>query len=709
MNVQSISPGEAIGARRGDAVVCIGGRAGREQFATCLRSVLAHTPAGVPIVVCKTAVPESDLRQVTVEGAPPDGRAVLYLGSGQSGSAEQSVSAAARIAAPADIVVLDADCVVADGWLAGLREAAYSDSRVAIATSLGNDGVLATALRQSGLSFGEAAAAIRTESVRIRPRVMSAGGPCMYVRRSALELVGDVDLEPVPAPNGPLDFARRCIHAGLSLVVADDVLVARESPNAAAVEPAPETIGPLARSLGAARRALTGLSVAIDARILVGPTNGTTVHTLELIAAVARTGRARVTAIVGPDLSSDARSALETLPGVVLTTVTPERVRAPAARADLVHRPFQVSAPADLAFLSRFADRLVITQQDLISYHNPSYFRSAEAWTGYRELTRAALAAADRVLFFSGYVRDDALGEELLEPNRASVVPIGVDHVVAPVDADLAVRPQGAELLPADTDMILCLGTDFLHKNRVFALRLLDQLQRLRGWSGWLVLAGPHVAFGSSGPEEEQFLRDRPELAGTLLRLGAVSEPEKRWLLERAKLVVYPTVHEGFGLVPFEAADHGVPCLWAAGTALSEVLPDSAAGIVAWDASASAQRALEMIRDPAAAAATLQAVHTAGESLRWDLTADRLIDLYRSVCDQPSAPAGAIQRTRGLMQSGLSDDAVRLVGPNGVLASDLERPLLALATHPRIGSPVLGAIRAGYQIAHRRRRTGPSK
>ena len=37
------------------------------------------------------------------------------------------------------------------------------------------------------------------------------------------------------------------------------------------------------------------------------------------------------------------------------------------------------------------------------------------------------------------------------------------------------------------------------------------------------------------------------------------------------------------GLVPFEAAAHRVPCLWAPGTSLSELLPDEAAGIVPWN------------------------------------------------------------------------------------------------------------------------------
>ena len=41
--------------------------------------------------------------------------------------------------------------------------------------------------------------------------------------------------------------------------------------------------------------------------------------------------------------------------------------------------------------------RLILTQQDLIAFHNPSYFPSAKAWEDYRQLTRLAMAAADRL------------------------------------------------------------------------------------------------------------------------------------------------------------------------------------------------------------------------------------------------------------------------------------------------------------------------
>jgi hypothetical protein len=163
-------------------------------------------------------------------------------------------------------------------------------------------------------------------------------------------------------------------------------------------------------------------------------------------------------------------------------------------------------------------------------------------------------------------------------------------------------------------------------------------------------------------------------------------------------------VQEGFGLIPFEAADHGVPCMWAHGTSLSELLPLEAAEIVAWNAEATADRALRLLEDAAAREANLAAIGSAAAKLSWDETATRLLDVYRQTADEPAAPVSALERRHGVMQGALSADALRLLGPGGALPQELERPLLALATHPRVSAPVFRAIRLGYRASYRARR-----
>ena len=100
----------------------------------------------------------------------------------------------------------------------------------------------------------------------------------------------------------------------------------------------------------------------------------------------------------------------------------------------------------------------------------------------------------------------------------------------------------------------------------------------------------------------------------------------------------------------------------------------------------------------------LEAIRAAGRPLTWDQTARHLIRIYEATCDDPQTLAGALHREAGLANAGFSEDAVRLLGPGGALSADVERPLLALATHPRIGDPLFGALKLGYRTSYRLRR-----
>ncbi len=385
----------------GGVTVWIAGGGDTELLRATLDSVRAHTPDGVPVVVLES------------EATHPSG----------------------------DLVLVEPGCVVAAGWLDGLEAAARSSGVVATASALTERDVSVP----GGLGYDEAAALARTGALRLHPRLPAARGPCVYVRRSALELIG----EPDPRRLTRAELSRRCTETGLVHVLADDVLVLDRRRGAdPPVAGTPDRGDPAVRAVGRVRRAIAGPSAVIDARILYGPTIGTHVHVLEVIAGLARTGQIRVTAIVPDRPSEHAIKRLESARSVSLVTYR-EASSAGAPLADVVHRPFQLSNAGDLTFLSTLGDRLILTQQDLIGYHNPSYFPDVGAWREYRRLTVLALAAADHVAFFSAHARDDALGEDLVDPARATVVRLGVDHPPAPALAAGESAPAGAEPLVA--------------------------------------------------------------------------------------------------------------------------------------------------------------------------------------------------------------------------------------------------------------------
>ena len=750
MSLHRLKPGQNVTVDRGQPVVCIPVYGAYELFVACVRSALEHTPPAIPVLVADDASRERRIETFLEEldASGNLGHSVYYLRQPRNLGFVANANAAFEAVRPGDVLLLNSDCVVSEGWIEGLRAAAYDDSRVATASALTNHGtILSVPHRNTPVphlphdwTLEAAAAAIKERSLRLRPRIPTAIGHCFYVRRSALDLVGNFDESFSPGYGEEVDFSQRCLLHGLSHVVADDVFVFHrgggtfdrsgeagrvQTENEAlirerypyyhsAVDAAADApVGPLPRALTAAREALRGVSVTIDARILGPLLTGTQVVVLELINALRQREGVRVRVLVPDDLGDYADALLADMSDV--TWVTEDDAEEGTDQTDIVHRPFQVSYPKDLRLLRRLGQRVVITHLDLIAYENPGYFPSFETWEAYRRTTRQALTFADRVIFISRAAAREATEAELIEESRLDVVYPGADHrlgALRPEPRQPAGMPDGA------APFLLCIGTNYRHKNRLFALRILDELQGRHGWEGRLVLAGPQVPFGSSAGDEAEYLSMRPRVAAAVVDLPAVTEAEKAWLLGHAAAVLYPTIYEGFGFVPFEAAELEVPCLFAPGTALEEILPRETARLVPWDAGLSADQIIDVVtrRGTDNLVSVLQET---AKRFTWEVAAGRTLEVYRATLEAPTREAVAIAAEAARLERVLQDandrytevceavgeEGLSLVGPNGVLPADMRRPLLAVATRGWLRGPVFGALRFPYQVA-RRMRTG---
>jgi GT2 family glycosyltransferase/glycosyltransferase involved in cell wall biosynthesis len=746
-----LSPGASIGAERGQAVLCIPVYGARELFAECLSSVLAHTDLDVPIVIADDGSPDPAIQELiaSLERAGRfSEREVIYMRQQENVGFPGNVNAAFCAAAPADLVVLNSDCVVASGWLDGLRRAAYSDAMIASASALTNHGTILSVPERNrplpGLpqdqDLDHAAKALLEQSLRLYPRLPTAVGHCIYVRRHALDLVGEFDLAFSPGYGEEVDFSQRCVLHGLVHVAADDVFVLHHAGGSfgedgernpvqleheriidarypyyqrAQTAAGSAAVGPLPRSLATARRVIKGLTATIDARCLGPLVTGTQVHTLEVIRALSNTNRLAARVIVPPDLGDYAREQLTGLANIALLPHT--EVHPAMDKTDIAHRPYQVSNANDLLILQCAGERAVITHQDLIAYRNPGYFPGYPQWERYRRLTAQALAFADGVVFISNHAAADAVDEELVDLERVRIVYNGVDHAVGSPSEPLP--PRGSELL-GERPMLLCLGTDFRHKNRVFALRLLESLRDIHGWDGVLVLAGPRVSTGSSAGEEAAYLATRPDLAKHVLLLPAVSEAEKAWLIDRCVALLYPTTYEGFGLMPFEAAAYERPCLFAAQSALAETLPEELATLVPWDPRASADRVHHLLSTPAAATAQVREIRRAGTRFTWNAAGETLVDAYLAATAAPARFASRMaldlakvevereeaERKYNELWNALTPDARALVAPDGPLSADATRSLAAVAYRPWLRRLLLGPTQLAYRLAGGRRR-----
>lgn len=170
--------------------------------------------------------------------------------------------------------------------------------------------------------------------------------------------------------------------------------------------------------------------------------------------------------------------------------------------------------------------------------------------------------------------------------------------------------------------------------------------------------------------------------------------------------------------MPFEAADHDRPCLFASQTALAEILPVELATLVPWDPSVSARRVNDLLARPESVKEHVRAIRRAGGRFTWQSTAESLLDVYRAAAAAPAREAARLAEELAQVQTereeaerkynelwrSLTPEARALVAPGGPLTPAAHRSLAAVVNRPLTRRLFLGPV----QLAHRIARLGRS-
>lgn len=651
----------------------------------CIDSLRRHTPADVPILALDDA--STDERIPVALQAIEDARLFYHRKPANSGFVG-TVNVAFEMCRPRDVVLMNSDVVVPAAWLERLREAAYSHSTIATATPFTNHGSILSLPNIDqpsndlplSLSLAEVDARVRRASLRLRPAMPTCIGHCVYVKRLALDAVGAFDEAFAPGYSEEVDFSQRCVKAGLSHVVCDDLFLYHKGSRSFGNDPEKErkrhdllmaheavinqrypwypqwrgalaagTDHPLARAQARARASLVGYRVAIDATSIANYTAGTQVVALELSNAISQWLNENQSTLPCPIhltvMLSDAlpEAQFNEMAGV-MNVARLSQLRKDNLQFDLIHRPFQTTSARDLTMLQTLGLRCIVSQLDCIAYSNPSYMHDAKGWLDYRRVTEAALAMADGVIYISEEGRREAEHLGLHVPaERACVTHLGVDHEFHIDDSEQPATVPGADAI--HPPYLLLLGTDFHHKNRAFALHLAEALTVRHGWTGSLVMAGPVVSVGGSSQEEVALLAQMPALQGRVIRLGAVDEPQKAGLIRNAALVLYPSLREGFGMVPFESASLDTPALTLRISSQQEVLGDAVQYFESLDATAGADTAWALMIDEVAGRAQVQAIQAQSARFVWRKVAEDTLCFYDRVLQMPKrmTPALSLQ------------------------------------------------------------------
>jgi glycosyltransferase involved in cell wall biosynthesis len=515
-----------------------------------------------------------------------------------------------RSAEDVDVVLLDVGTVVGPGWWTQLRAAAYEDTIVATASAVSAD---LLALDRPPSEGSAVTTAVRDAAL---------GEPlwgCVYVRRDALKTATRIRWT-------RLEDA--LVVPGLVHVLAGTVVLppARNA--------APRRLGPtpaVRRMLAEVEAQVDQIRVTVDLRCCSLPVAGTQVHALNLVSSLAATDAARLSVLLPAVVDPSLRPQVEMLPQSVRRYMPGSPILPPP---HVFHRPYQL-VETELADVASSGVRLVITHQDMILDRTPGYFDSFDHWLRQPAATALAFFSADEVVFYSEHARREAVREGLVDEAKTSVVPPGTNHLEGGLGEE-TMPPEFRPLLGSEArPFVLVIGTAFKHKNRLFALRVVDELRQVHHWDGLVVFAGVKPLFGSSGREEAAFLRGHGDLAERVVDLGPVNDAGRSWLYRHAALVVFPTLYEGFGLVPFEAAAEGTASVYASRSSVAEYLPAEGALLELSDVTETARRLRVLLDSREARDEVVRAIRLAGSRLTWDRAADSYLEIYRRAMTRP--------------------------------------------------------------------------
>ena len=296
-------------------------------------------------------------------------------------------------------------------------------------------------------------------------------------------------------------------------------------------------------------------------------------------------------------------------------------------RLDILHclgNTAPLTLPARVRLVLSLHDVMFLQSGEFIPKPTTLYQRAGRAYRSMVVPQDARTSAA--IITISEYSRTDILQLITgLNPGRVTVVHLACD----PTFSDVALVPS--TLAGLQRPYILCLGAEDPRKNTLRAVRAYLHAVQRHGIRENLVISGYTNWQRSPSFREVQ----AAGASGRVTFLPFVSTHELARLYREARLFLYPSLYEGFGIPMLEAFASGCPVIASNATSMPEVGGDAALYVEPLDEYDIEQAIVRLIADDALRQCLIERGHRRRREFGWDLTASRTLEVYRSVASHP--------------------------------------------------------------------------
>ena len=269
----------------------------------------------------------------------------------------------------------------------------------------------------------------------------------------------------------------------------------------------------------------------------------------------------------------------------------------------------------------------------VLTIHDLSYLRYPETHPDLRvrimnKLLPPAIATATHLLADSEFTRQEVIAEFGVPAERITTTLLGVSKQFVPRDRASCEQTLRRYRLQYG-GYVLAVGTLEPRKN------LLQVIRAYVGLPTKVAMRYPLVIVGGKGWKSEATDTELGALLanGRAKHLGYVSEEDLPVIYSAARMFVFPSLYEGFGLPAAEAMASGVPVIVSDRASLPEVVGDAGITIKPEDVDGMRQAIVRLLEDTGERARRAAAGIAQAETLTWERCGRMTAQAYRQAVD----------------------------------------------------------------------------